>query len=387
MIKDFLVPVDNNMIKYADSLSENCIGSLIGKYTETGFPELGSFNIALIFVNEGRGSEKNYNTGLGSNIVRKHFYSLYKGAWDVDIIDLGNLNQGEKVTDTYVALNKIVEHLLELNVIPVVIGGGQELTYSSYRAYDAFNQTVNLVSVDSKFNLGKSLGSLDTNSFMSHVILNKPNRLFNFSNIGYQTYYNSQESIHFMEQLHFDVHRLGTISNDITLAEPIMRDADIVSIDISSVRKSEAPGNANATPNGFFGNEICAISRYAGISDKLSSFGIYEYNPDFDDNEQTAQLIAQMLWYFSEGVASRLNDYPYCTKDEYYKYIVPVKDEDMYFYKSNKSDRWWIDVPFSSNFNSENIKHSLIPCSYNDYLKANEQEVPERWINAYRKLV
>jgi hypothetical protein len=33
-------------------------------------------------------------------------------------------------------------------------------------------------------------------------------------------------------------------------------------------------------PNGFFADQICQIGKYAGISDKLTSFGIFNYYPD-----------------------------------------------------------------------------------------------------------
>ena len=165
-----------------------------------------------------------------------------------------------------------------------------------------------------------------------------------------------------------------------------MRDADIVSIDIGSIKQSDAPANNNASPNGFYGEEICAISRYAGISDKVSSFGIYEYNSKFDNNHQTAHLIAQMVWYFIEGVNFRAKDYPFCTKKSYQKFIVLVEnDNPINFYKSDKSGRWWMEINISTN--NKYKRHALIPCTYQDYLEAIEQKIPERWYKALRKLM
>jgi hypothetical protein len=39
-------------------------------------------------------------------------------------------------------------------------------------------------------------------------IIDEPNNLFNYCNIGYQTYYNSQEEIDLIEKLFFDAYRL-----------------------------------------------------------------------------------------------------------------------------------------------------------------------------------
>ena len=149
-----------------------------------------------------------------------------------------------------------------------------------------------------------------------------PNNLFNYSNIGFQTFFNSQEEIDLIEKLHFDAYRLGEVTNDLTIVEPILRDADMVSIDLGAVRMSDAPGNSNGVPNGFYGDQICSIARYAGISKKISSFGIYEFNAKFDERRQTAHLIAQMIWYFIEGHNYRIKEYPFESKKKYKKYIV-----------------------------------------------------------------
>jgi hypothetical protein len=213
--------------------------------------------------------------------------------------------------------------------------------------------------------------------------MDKPNNMFNYSNIGFQTFFNSQEEIDLMDKLHFEAFRLGEVINDITAVEPVLRDADIVSIDLGAVRTSDAPANNNAVPNGFYGDQICAISRYAGISSKVSSFGIYEYNSKLDQRENTAHLLAQMVWYFIEGFQLRLKEYPFESIENYKKYIVLVEDETINFYKSNKSERWWMEINFSHN-NMD--KSALVPCTYQDYLTANNQILPERWLKTFRKL-
>jgi hypothetical protein len=168
-----------------------------------------------------------------------------------------------------------------------------------------------------------------------------------------------------------------------------MRNVDVVSVDISSVKASDAPGCGNATPNGLTGDEICRIMRYAGISDKVSSLGLYEYNPFFDPERQTAMLIGQMLWYFVDGVNGRKGDVPNDSNTNYVRYRVRVshEEEDLIFYKSLKSDRWWIKVPFPGKKSNEFKRHQLVPCSYEDYLVACEDEVPDLWLKTYRKFI
>lgn len=382
---EYLNPIDESLLAHAKMQANKTLGQLFEIYTtKSVFPDVLNKKIAIVGVQESRASIGNYGTGSNLDEIRRELYKLYAGNWPVSLVDLGNIREGSTIEDTYFALQNLIAYLVKNQIIPIILGGGQDLTYANYRAYDHLEQTVNIVAVDNKFNVGSIEEELSSESFLSKIVMNKPNNLFNFSNIGYQTFFNSQDEIDLIDSLFFEAHRLGEVSNCIQLVEPLMRDADIVSIDLSAVRNSDAPANNNATPNGFSGSEICAIARYAGISDKVTSFGIYEYNPSLDIKNQTAQLIAQMIWYFIEGVNYRANDYPFGLPKNYQKYIVPIDGEVLNFFKSNKSGRWWMEI--SLNANNKFKRHSLIPCTYQDYISATNQEIPDRWIKTLRKL-
>ncbi|QHI36951.1 Formimidoylglutamase [Kordia antarctica] len=385
---EFLSPVNDVLMAHNELLSQQALGNQIDIHTsKNGIPEhVMTAKFAIIAVLENR-SDINY---LGEKLnlleIRKALYSLFPGNWQHKTVDLGNLHKGASVEDTYAALKAIMEPLLKNNIIPIIIGGSQDLMYAMYRAYDKLEQMVNVVNVDSKFDFGVVNHAVSNHSYMGKIIMEAPHNLFNYSNIGYQTYFNSQEEIDLMRKLFFDTYRLGKVSNDISIVEPITRDADIVGIDLSAVKASEVSGNQNTSPNGLDGKEICAISRYAGISDKVSSFGIFEYK-NSKDEEITAMLVAQMIWYFMEGVNYRVNDYPFASKDDYLKYIVPSDVEEMIFYKSNKTERWWIEIPFISSLNNKLKRHTLLPCTHQDYLNACNQIIPERWWMAYKKSI
>jgi arginase family enzyme len=383
---DFLTPVKDTIIAHLVLQSAQSLGRNIAVHTtQNGFPDLENVQIAIFGVLEDRNAEDNIGCGENIQAIRKHLYQLFPGNWHTNIADLGNIQKGNTVEDTYFAVSTVTTYLLKNNIIPVIIGGSQDITYANYRAYDSLEQTVNVVSVDSKFDIGSTEDELNSRSYLSKIVMDQPNNLFNFSNIGYQTYYNSQEELDLLNSLFFDAFRLGEVK-DLTKVEPTMRDADIVSIDIGAIRQSEAPANNNCSPNGFYGEEMCAISRYAGISDKVTSFGIYEYNPRYDTNNQTANLIAQVIWYFIEGVNFRAKDYPFSTKESYQKFIVLVDNDDpINFYKSDKSGRWWMEINILTN--NKYKRHALIPCTYQDYLEATEQKIPERWYKALRKLM
>ena len=379
MVFDFLQPISASVEEYIATLSNQTLGKKVVFHTQTDFPVLDNVAIAIITVNEFRGSEKD-NDDYSFDYFRKQFYSLFPGNWNASIVDLGTIEAGASVEDTYFVVKSLVAELVKKRIIPVIIGGSQDLTYPMYRAYDNLDQMVNLVSVDNQFDFSKE-NKLDSESYLSKIIVEEPNNLFNFSNLGFQTYFNSQEEIDLIEKLYFEAYRLGEVSNNIAVAEPVFRDADLVSVDMHSVQSSYSGNFDVFNPNGFTGKEICALTRYAGISDKVTSFGIFNFNP----NGNEVVLMAQMLWYFIEGFCFRSNEYPFGTKDNYIKYIVPIEDEELIFYKSNKTERWWIEIPFLTNVNNKLKRNTLLPCTHEDYLAACEQEIPERWWKAQRR--
>jgi len=366
-------------------------GTIIQRYDENGiFPDLSQAKIALIGVGEERNAINNKGCGNGMDSIRDYFYKLFVGNYTAEIVDLGNIRIGYNTDDTYYALTTVTAYLLENNIVPIIIGGSQDLTFANYQAYENLGQIINIVSVDNQFDLGENENDLNAKSYLSKIILHQPNYLFNYTNLGYQTYFVNPSAVKLMKNLFFDTYRLGNVRAKMEEVEPMVRNADMLSIDISAVRQSDAPGNSNATPNGFLGEELCQITRYAGLSDKLSSIGFYEYNPEKDTNGQTAHLIAQMIWYFIDGFYSRLNDFPVDKNSkEYKKFMVKLSDreDELVFFKSKKSDRWWMEVDCAATVKAKYERHYLVPCSSSDYEYALEDDIPDRWWQAYQKLM
>jgi formiminoglutamase len=180
--------------------------------------------------------------------------------------------------------------------------------------------------------------------------------------------------------------RLGKVKTAFSEIEPLLRDADMISFNLRALKSCDAPAVRNSSPSGFFSEEACQICRYAGLSDKLSSIGFYGYDSEFeiDRDKQTPKTLAQMIWYFIDGYYNRRNDFP-VSMDGLMEYIVDFKGHDyqLTFWKSNKTGRWWIQVPVKTKKKLQ--RHQLIPCSYNDYLLASNEEIPERLINAFKR--
>jgi len=387
-ISIYFQPIDLSWFSFNEKRPR--LGDVVTHHsTEGGFPDLAGCELAIIGVPEDRGAVDNTGCEKGCDAIRKYLYQLFPGDYKASIADLGNIAKGDTINDTYYALSAAVSTLLDNKIIPVILGGSQDLTFANYRAYESNGQIINIAAIDSKFDLGNTQQDLNAQSYLSKIILHQPNYLFNYTNIGYQSYFVDQEAIQLMENLYFDVFRLGDVRRDLKAVEPLMRNADMLTFDVSSVRQPDAPGNMNTSPNGFYGEEACQLAWYAGLSEKLTSAGFYEYNPLMDFNGQTAHLIAQMVWYFIEGVYHRRNEFPNESDENFYKYRVQLDDftDDLLFFKSKNSDRWWMQVMNTENIQLKYERHYIVPCTFDDYKKATSDELPDRWWQAYKKLM
>lgn len=388
-IAHFFTPINFNEVSENQTYSENQFGYDFLIYKEGNeFPDLEDIDIAIMGVCEDRNASNNDGCRLAPDTVRPFLYKLYACNFRCKIVDLGDIKPGHSVEDTYFAVRTCVDALIRKNIIPVIIGGSQDLTYAQFLGYKDLEQTINIAAIDSVFDLGNAEDEINNRSYLGKIIMHQPNYLFNYSNIGYQTYLVPQDSLNMMSRLYFDAYRLGQVRDNIEEAEPIIRQADMLSFDITAIKHADAPANPNASPNGFYSEEACQIMRYAGMNDKMSSIGIYEINPAFDVYGKTSHLAAQMIWCFIDGFYNRKRDFPSRTNPEYLRFHVVMEDEkqEINFYKSKKSDRWWMEIPYPPHKDLKFERHTLIPCSYKDYEMALSKDMPDRWWQTYQKL-
>lgn len=387
--KDFLSPIQSYSSEGKNETQNKNLGEIIIQYIdENNFPNLENIDIAILGVEEDRNSIGNFGCAEAPNSFRAYFYKLFLSHYNIKVADIGNIKKGYTPEDTYFALQSVVSELFNKNIVPIIVGGSQELTYPIYMAFKEMGKIINIASVDNNFDLGVTESPLKSDAWLNRILLNKPNFLFNYTNIGYQTYFTDQSAISLMKNLYFDIYRLGYFKNKIFLCEPLLRNADFLSFDISAIRQSDAPGNANATPNGFYGEDACQIARYAGSSETMSCIGFFELNPSTDNAGQTSHLLAQMIWYFIDGFYQRMNEDPAKSEEHFVRYEVQITKqiEKLVFFKSKKTNRWWIEVKKAENIDQKYQRHFIIPCSELDYQAACTDDIPDRWWQAYQKL-
>lgn len=370
-----------------DRKTDSRLGKEIDVHTEGLFPEIKKGGLAIFCVPEFR---KSTYRDVAKEKFREQLYALKAGSnWSKQIYDLGDVLPGESVNDTYFAVGKIVAELVKNQVIPVMIGGSQDMTMALYRGYEKLEQFVNLCTIDSKLDIGAPEEEIHAEGFVSHLLLQRPCYLFNHANIGLQIPLSTKDEVDLFEKLYFDYCRLGEFNSDFKRAEPHLRNSDILSIDLTSLKYSELNDKQYTNPNGFYAEQMCQIARYAGVSDKLTSIGIFNYLPEKSDATNISDLVAQIIWYFIDGTNARVGDFPIGSRKDYLKFIVHMDDfkEEVIFYKSDKSARWWMEVPYPAEGARKYERHYLVPCNQEDYDKAMQNEIPDLWWKTYQKLV
>ncbi len=307
--------------------------------------------------------------------IRHQLFQLTNPFMDLNIVDIGNL---KKANPDFII--PVIKELLDAKILPIILGSDSEVAKVQYLAHKDKMGPLNMVVISN--NLYYEPNDEKKSCYLDDVFsLKKP---FHFGLIGYQRHFLSNDKIDFLSENDFDFIGLGKTRSNIDDTEPIIRDADLVTIHLDAVQYKDAPAQKNPSITGLNIEEICKICHYAGMSDKLTSIGYYGFNSKLDQNKITAKLVALMVWYTLDGFSNRKNDFPVST-DGLIEYIVHIKsyDEQVTFWKSKKSGRWWIQFPIKTK--KRHIRHQLIPCTYNDYLTATKNELPDRLLQAYRR--
>ncbi|MBS1739273.1 MAG: arginase family protein [Bacteroidetes bacterium] len=333
-------------------------------------------DIIIVGCGEVRGYSPDAEFSYAPDAIREQLYQLYNWHPAVKIVDAGNIREGLTIGDTRAALRAVLAALHEAGKMVIVLGGSHDLTMQQYEAFKKSKTIINASVVDMLVDLDDS-ETLTARSFLLEMLSSHPNYIRHYNHIGFQSYYVQPRMLETLDKLRFDFFRLGRVREHFDDMEPVLRNTDLFSFDISAIRYSDAPVNSEGSPNGFTGDEACILTRFAGMSEQLSSFGIYGYEPRKDRYRMTAKLIAQMIWYFIDGYLIRKNEAKLTDHEEFMEFHITFSSNDTTFVKSKRTNRWWMKLP----------NGLFTPCSYNDYLLASKNEIPERWLREQERLV
>jgi len=370
-IADFLEPVELAVITHDEPYHDGQIGKSIAVY-DNDFPDINDADIIIVGCGEQRGAGP-FQENTSPDSVRRELYCMYNWHTDIRLADIGNVRTGANLSDTYAALRTIVKEFSALNKPLVIIGGSHDLTLAQYYAHAENGRITEVACVDARIDLDMNSQS-PADHFLMEMLTGEPNFVRHYNHIGFQSYYVHPRMLETLDKLRFDCFRVGKVRENLEEMEPVIRHADFMSFDISAIASAYAPAN-KVSPNGFTGDEACALMRFAGMSHVNSSVGIYGFDAHDDVDDLTAKQIAQMIWYYLEGKNRSRREPSLHERDAFNEFHTAFAEVATTFLQSKRTGRWWMQLP----------DQQYVACSYRDYIQASSNEIPERWLRAQER--
>lgn len=364
---DFLSPVALPELDEENGYTDGQFAKHLNIYVSE-FPDLTLTDIVLVGMNDLRGAGIHQISGNAPAAIRNEFYRLHYWHTDVRVADIGDVKTGSTLNDTLAALKTVLQEMMKLGKTVVILGGSHDLALAQYEACKARDLIVDATGIDARINL-RGESPVRSENFLLDMLTAEPLMVRHYSHIAFQSYFVHPRMLETMDKLRFDCFRVGMVKEHIEEMEPVIRQTNLLSFDISAIKHSDAPAN-HESPNGLTGEEACMLTRYAGMSTHLYSMGLFGYNPDMDVQNLTAKQLAQMLWYFIDGKSRTKSEPGLSERSAFNEYHTAFAEVDTVFLQSKKTNRWWMQMP----------DRKFVACSYRDYVKASMNEIPERWL-------
>lgn len=325
-----------------------------GSQLKDELPEAG---IALLWVSDYRGAGESAEM-LDFTPVRQQLYQLSGLDFEVPVHDFGDLISGKTREDTHYILQEILSSCHYKKTIPVVIGGSNDLSFSVYSALNFHHKNISYTQISDRISLDTKGTEVTENNFLSKIFSSKNFSINKYHHLGYQKHLNEVETIKLMNEVDFDVMRLAEMMNRPDKAEPFLRNTDMVTVNCDAVESMSDCFSIHPQVNGLNRREICAIMKEIGLGRNLKSVGIFNVVAD-SGNILNEQLLAQMIWYLTEGINIR-KSHP--EEREFETFWVIIDDSQYAFRRDVFSNLWYVG-------NSESIEEWL-PCTIDDYENA-----------------
>lgn len=353
ILEAFFEPVNKQWLKGIPK-KESLLGNKISIFIKE-FPDTKNIDVAIIGL------------GNNANIIRPYLYQYAHRFNGIEIADFGNLKHNGTDKNINAGISECIIALREENIIPIFIGENLDYGIGLQKALPYNKIDYALVSPYVAYKEHHIAYSLASNK-----------KLFHASFLGIQSYLNTNEIVQESSDEFIEHLRLGDLKANISLVEPLLRQADIFEFDLSALKYQEFNSATLKLPNGMQTQEACAICRYAGISNTIGCYVLRNFTLT-PNNTIDAQQIAQMVWYILDGIDNRFNDNPQLNHRNFTVYKCHANSgEDMLFINSNLTGRWWLQIPQKG----KKTAPKFIGCLESDFEIAQHGDVPEKWYRA-----
>jgi arginase family enzyme len=366
ILNEFLIATDPLSISQDEGYERGQIGHLLMQEND-----ISGADLVLVGCDEWRGEGSRY-AAISSDLIRSQLYKLYHWHKEIKIADAGTVKTGASLNDTYAALKTVVGELAEAGKKVLVLGGSHDCTIALYQSFADKHQVIEATVIDSLIDLDH-YNPKNSRRFLLEMLTGTPNFVRHFNLIGFQSYFTFPDVLETIDKLRFDCFRVGRVQEKMEDVEPAIRSSHLISVDMNAVAHAFAPAHA-ISPNGFTGQEICKLMQFAGMSETTRITGIFNFGDDA--SHLTPLQVAQMAWYFIDGMQKQKHEVELNDRSGFNEYHTLCASVDTLFLQSKNTNRWWMQMP----------DKQFIACSFADYMAASHNDLPERWLRAQERM-
>lgn len=330
-------------------------------------PNISKAGIILLWVSDFRGTGKSIDV-KNIDIIQQELFKLSSSDFEIPICDLGHLISGITLADTHYILAEILLTCHKKGIIPITIGGGNDMTFPLFSALNIFQENINYTQITNILALSNDKESISDRNYLNKILNTKETTIKNLYSLGLQKHLNNIDNIDLLKEMNFETLRLAEMFNGTDKAEPFLRQAHLVTLNCDAIESFGSPFSINPQVNGLNKREICAYMKEIGLGENLKSIGIFNYNFEAK-NPLNHQLFAQMLWYLLEGINIQ-KTHP--KKHHYETYFVMIETETYVFHKDVFRNLWY--------FGAGENEAQWVPCAWEDFNNAKKGFLNTRFL-------
>jgi formiminoglutamase len=283
----------------------------------------GKLGIAFIGYCSDEGIKMNKGrTGAakGPDSIRKELANLpCSFTQEVELFDAGNIfSENYTVEESQKLLSRAVERILDLNLFPVVLGGGHEIAFGHYSGIlnhltkHNDKHRIGIINFDAHFDIRpySNGGSSGTAFRQISDLARQKGQKYSYFCIGIQRHSNTISLFKTARELKVDYILAKDIidNSDWSAFESLddfmkLQDHIYITICCDVFSSAYAPGVSAVQPLGLDPEMVLKLIKYIVKSNKAVSFDIAEVSPRFDQDNITASLASVLIFALVNSLA------------------------------------------------------------------------------------
>lgn len=253
-------------------------------------------------LNHGRVGAKGGPRGFREALARygtTFFAPEARDLANAGVFDAGDLVIADDLDTTHARLTETVGALLAQRLLPIVIGGGHDLTWPSVRAFDsARDHDFGGIYLDAHLDVREEAGS-----GMSFRRILRETTCAKLAVIGLDPFANSRAHV---EWFTGNRGRIVPAEESLDTAWASVKTPKMfVSIDMDAIHAGAAPGVSAVNPVGLSPAFAESVAFRAGRDPRVGLIDFMEFNPVYDQDGRTGRLLARLVLSFIAGFAGR----------------------------------------------------------------------------------